>query len=343
MGKPAAWELRRHPFRGEWILYASHRGGRPWIGDRVAVAPVGAPSHDPACALCPGTTRVGGKTNPAYAGPYWFENDLPPFGPLAPDLGDGDELYQVRPALGTSEVVCYHPDHGKTFADLAVEEASAVVDLWAERTAVHFANPSVRSVLIFENKGSLVGTSNPHPHCQIYAGNVVFGLFEREAVVASEYFRSTGSHVGAAVAAREGESGRVIADHGAFFASVPWFARYAYEVVVLPRRSVTKLTDLGPFERRVLAKTLREVAIRYDNLWRRPMPYVMAIHQAPTQGDHPAFPFHVVYQPPLRAPDTLKYLAGPEIGGGTMTNESDPDARAAELKAASPERKPFGP
>ena len=118
-----------------------------------------------------------------------------------------------------------------------------------------------------------------------------------------------------------------------FFACVPWFARYAYEVHVLPRRPATSLVDLDDGECRSLALVLRDVVRRYDALWNLRMPYVLAVHQAPV-GDHPHYPFHVELHPPLRAPGLLKYLAGPEIGGGSMTNESDPDEKAAELRGA---------
>lgn len=326
------WEQRWHPLREEWVLYTSHRGGRPWIGVTHAPEEKRAPSHDPSCALCPGAPRLNGTANPAYSGAWWFTNDLPCFG--GEPAGPGDDFYRVRPALGTAEVVCYHPDHAKTFVDLTDAEAVAVVDLWTERYRVLGARAEVDHVLIFENKGPLVGTSNPHPHCQIYAGNMVYGTIAREAAVAREHFAKTGRHLGQDILTRELAGPRLIAQNDAFIACVPWFARYAYEVYILPRRQVASLADLTVAERRDLALLIREVAVRYDNLWRMPLPYVMAIHQAPTDGqDHSAYPFHFEFHPPLRKPDTLKYLAGPEVGGGSMTNESDPDEKAAELRA----------
>jgi len=330
-----AWEQRWHPFREEWVLFTAHRGGRPWIGELKTPDSTAVPAYDPSCALCPGNARITGA-NPAYTGAYWFTNDLPCFGPDAPRPPDDDALYRRRPAAGTAEVVCYHPDHGKTMADLTADEARAVVDLWVERSAVLGARPEVRHVLIFENKGSAVGTSNPHPHCQIYAGGLIYGHTEREVESGRRHFARTGEFLGQAVLARELAGPRVVAANHAFVACVPWFARYAYEVLVLPRRQVSSLVHLEADERQGLADMLREVAVRYDNLWRMPMPYVMAVHQAPTDGDdHATFPFHVEFHPPLRTPDTLKYLAGPEIGGGSMTNESDPDEKAAELRAAA--------
>jgi UDPglucose--hexose-1-phosphate uridylyltransferase len=193
----------------------------------------------------------------------------------------------------------------------------------------------VAHVLIFENRGAVVGTSNPHPHCQIYAGSLVYATMAREAEVAAEHHRRTGRSLLADVVAREAPGPRVVAEGDAFFACVPWFARYAYEVHVLPRTPVTSLVDLDDDACRSLGLVLREVVRRLDALWGLRMPYVLAVHQAPV-GDHPHYPFHLEVHPPLRAPGLLKYLAGPEVGGGSMTNESDPDEKAAQLREALP-------
>jgi UDPglucose--hexose-1-phosphate uridylyltransferase len=279
--------------------------------------------------------RLRGQ-NPSYTGTFWFTNDLPCFAPDSPSPPDGDDVYAARPARGTAEVVCYHPDHSKQFVDLSDMEASAVVDLWTERYVALGSRPDVDHVLIFENKGSIVGTSNPHPHCQIYAGNLVYGFIDREAASGRRFFQRTGRFLGQEILRREADGPRVVAANESFLACVPWFARYAYEVFILPWRQAASLADLTPAQRANLGQMIREVAIQYDNLWRMPMPYVMAIHQAPTNGkDHSSFPFHLEFHPPLRKPDTMKYLAGPEIGGGSMTNESNPDEKAAELRAAA--------
>lgn len=329
--KAPVWEQRWHPLREEWVLYTAHRGGRPWIGDTHKPAEIAPPSYDPTCALCPGNKRVKGE-NPAYTGVYWFTNDLPCFG--GETITPGDEFYQTKSAEGTAEVVCYSPDHGKTFVDLTDDECASVVALWTERYRELGARPEVDHVLIFENKGSLVGTSNPHPHCQIYAGNMIYGHTAGEVKSSRRYFAETGGFIGQEILQRELAGPRVIAQNDAFVACVPWFARYAYEVYILPRRQVASLAELTPDEQKSLGLMIREVTTRYDNLWQMPMPYVMAIHQAPTDdGDYTMYPFHLEFHPPLRKPDTLKYLAGPEVGGGSMTNESNPDEKAAELKA----------
>jgi UDPglucose--hexose-1-phosphate uridylyltransferase len=335
MPPPVVWQQRWHPLREEWVLFTSHRDGRPWVGDTHPPAETTPPHFDPTCALCPGVKRLHGE-NPRYAGVYGFTNDLPCFSGDAPAAAGGDDFYRVLRATGAAEVVCYSPDHAKTFVDLTDAECRAVADFWAERTVALGARPDVAHVLIFENKGSLVGTSNPHPHCQIYAGNLIYGFTASEVTSSRKFFQRTGRHLGQEILARESAGPRVIAQNDAWLACVPWFARYAYEVFILPKRQVSSLADLSPAERTSLGLMIREVAIRYDNLWRMPMPYVMAVHQAPADGhDYSTYPFHLEFHPPLRKPDTMKYLAGPEIGGGSMTNESDPDAKAAELRAVS--------
>lgn len=323
------WELRWHPFRGEWVLFTAHRGARPWIGETVADDEPVVPEDN---ALAPRGRRIA-TTNPDYRGTFVFTNDLPVFSPDAPEPTDGDELYRTRRAVGTAEVVCYHHDPTKSMADLTDDEVAAVVQTWRDRTVALQAVDGVAHVLIFENRGAAVGTSNPHPHCQIYAGALVYGIAEREAAVAAAHFDATGRELLTEVVAREASGDRVLDANEQFFACVPWFARYAYEVLVLPRHPVASLADLDDDGCRALGTVLRDVVRRYDALWGIRMPYVLAVHQAPV-GDHPHYPFHVELHPPLRAPGLLKYLAGPEIGGGSMTNESDPDEKARVLRDA---------
>jgi UDPglucose--hexose-1-phosphate uridylyltransferase len=323
------WELRWHPFRAEWVLFTAHRDARPWVGEMTADEEPSVPDDN---ALAPLGRRVT-TTNPDYRGVFVFTNDLPVFSPDAPAPSAGDDLYRTRRAAGTAEVVCYHHDPNKSMADLDDDEVTAVVTTWRERTRELQALDDVAHVLVFENRGAVVGTSNPHPHCQIYAGALVYGTTAREAEVASEHHRHTGESLLEEVVRRELAGPRMVTEGEHFFACIPWFARYAYEVYVLPRRAMTSLVELEDGEARSLALVLRDVVRRYDALWNLRMPYVLAVHQAPV-GDHPHYPFHLEFHPPLRAPGLLKYLAGPEIGGGSMTNETDPDRKAAELRAA---------
>jgi UDPglucose--hexose-1-phosphate uridylyltransferase len=325
------WELRWHPFRGEWVLFTAHRGARPWIGEVLDDGEVPVPEDN---ALAPGGRRIA-TTNPDYRGVFTFTNDLPVFSDEAPVPSAGDDLYRTRQATGTAEVVCYHHDPTRSLADLDDDEVTAVVATWRDRTAELQAREGIAHVLIFENRGAAVGTSNPHPHCQIYAGSLVYATMAREAEVAAEHHAATGRSLLADVVERELAGPRVVSEGDRFVACVPWFARYAYEVLVLPREPVTSLVDLDDDGCRSLGLVLRDVVRRYDALWGLRMPYVLAVHQAPV-GEHPHYPFHLELHPPLRAPGLLKYLAGPEVGGGSMTNESDPDEKAAELRDAHP-------
>ncbi len=327
----AAWELRWHPFRAEWVLFAAHRDARPWHG---TLEPEVEPPVPPENALGPGGHRLGG-VNPDYRGVFTFTNDLPVFGPDAPEPSPGDGLYRTARASGTAEVVCYHHDPTRTFGDLDDDEVTAVVCEWRHRTDVLQERPDVAHVLIFENRGAAVGTSNPHPHCQIYAGRLVYATMAREAEVAADHLARTGRPILADVLERELAGNRIISEGADFVACVPWFALWAYEVVILPRVPATSLVDLDDGACRSLGLVLRDVVRRYDALWGIRMPYVLAVHQAPV-GHHPAYPFHVELHPPLRAPGLRKYLAGPEVGGGSMTNESDPDEKAKELRDAFP-------
>ena len=260
-------------------------------------------------ALAPLGRRID-ATNPDYRGVFVFTNDLPVFSPDAPEPSPGDDLYRTRRAVGTAEVVCYHHDPTRSMADLDDDEVTAVVTTWRDRTSALQALDGVAHVLIFENRGAAVGTSNPHPHCQIYAGALVYGTIAREAEVAAEHHEQTGRSLLDDVVQRELAGPRVISEGDHFFACVPWFARYAYEVHVLPREPVTSLVDLDDDECRSLALVLRDVVRRYDALWGLRMPYVLAVHQAPV-GDHPHYPFHVELHPPLRAPGPAEVPGGP--------------------------------
>jgi len=279
---------------------------------------------------------VRGARNAAYTGVFVFDNDLPCAGPDAPmQLPRPPGIYQNRPANGLARVVCYTPRHDLTLAELEVADVDALLRCWQEQYRELGSRPEVEHVLFFENKGEVVGVSNPHPHCQIYATNFVFKTIANEVEYAREHLRERGTTLWDDILASEREDGRRILDENpTAIGFVPYFARYAYETYVGPKRTVPSLADLDDAERRDLAAILRNVLVRYDNLWRMSFPYVMALHQAPTDGqDHQGFGFHIEFHPPLRKPGLLKYLAGPEIGGGSFLSDTCPEEKAAELRA----------
>jgi UDPglucose--hexose-1-phosphate uridylyltransferase len=332
------WEERWHPLREEWVIVAAHRQDRPWSGDIVKHESADRPRYVEDCYLCPGNARVSGATNPRYTGVYAFENDHPCVGLNAPDPTEtGARIYQARPARGIARVVCYSPRHDLSLAQLELREIENLIAAW-QREYLNLGNqPEIDHVLIFENKGEAVGVSNPHPHCQIYATNFVFKTIETEASVSRRHLAATGrSLFQDIIAAEQREAIRILCENETAVAFLPYFARYAYEVFVMPKRSHQSIAALTDGEVSDLAQVLKDTAVRFDNLWEMPFPYVMPLHQAPTDGgDYRGFHFHIEFHPPLRKPNLLKYLAGPEIGGGNFLSDTSPEEKAAELRAVS--------
>ena len=331
------WEQRWHPLRSEWVIIAAHRQDRPWQGETVP-SHVTTPEFLADCYLCPGNTRVSGARNDQYPEIFVFDNDHPCVGPNAPhDLAPPAGIYQNRPANGLARVVCYSPKHNLTLAELDVAEIEELLKTWRAQYAELGARAEVNHVLVFENKGEVVGVSNPHPHCQVYATNFIFKTIENEAAVSRKHFEDTGRVLFQDILKAEHEDGRrIIFENDTAIAFLPYFARYAYECYVAPKASHAGIASLSAGELRDFAEALKIMLVRYDNLWRMPFPYVMTLHHAPTDGaDYSGFHFHVEFHPPLRKPNLLKYLAGPEIGGGNFLSGTLPEDKAAELRNLS--------
>ena len=332
------WEERWHPLRGEWIIVAAHRQDRPWSGETFLTEEKTLPEYVADCYLCPGNTRVSGKTNPAYEQIFVFDNDHPSVAENAPQAETPQaEIYRTKRAQGIARVVCYSPKHNLTLTELDADEIENLLKTWARQYRDLGARDEIKHVLIFENKGEAVGVSNPHPHCQIYATNFVFKNIENEARISQNHFTATGKLLfGEIIEAEQKDGRRIIAENENAIAFLPFFARYAYEVFVAPKRPCASVADLSGKELKGFAEVLKTVLIKFDNLWKMPFPYVMVLHQAPTDGgDYAAFHFHIEFHPPLRKPNLLKYLAGPEIGGGNFLSDTAPEEKAAELKAQS--------
>jgi UDPglucose--hexose-1-phosphate uridylyltransferase len=333
------WEERWHPLREEWVIIAAHRQERPWSGETLDAAEKTLPEYLPDCYLCPGNPRVSGETNLDYDQIFVFDNDHPSVSVAAPMIGSIlPDVYKVRPAVGIARVVCYSPKHNLTLAELEQEEIAGLLRVWQEQYTDLGGRPEIEHVLIFENKGEAVGVSNPHPHCQIYANNFVFKTIENEARTSKKYFEDKGRRLFQDIIDAERSDGRrIIAENDTAIAFLPYFARYAYEVFVAPKASHPSIAALDEVEIDDLAEVLKAVLVKFDNLWRIPFPYVMVLHQAPTDGgDYSSFHFHIEFHPPLRKPNLLKYLAGPEIGGGNFLSDTSPEEKAAELQALVP-------
>ncbi len=332
------WEERWHPLREEWVVIAAHRQNRPWSGAMVTPHEIPVPAYVADCYLCPGNERVSGAVNPRYTSTYVFDNDHPCVGPDAPEtLVTPPPPNRVRRASGLARVICYSPAHNLTVAKMPYTEVPKLVQVWQQQTHDLGERPHVKHVLCFENKGEVVGVSNPHPHGQIYATNFVFKTIEQALVASQRYVQETDRYLFSDIITAEQTDGRrILYEDEHVIAFVPYFARYAYEVYLAPKRRVAHISALHDDEVLALARGLKNVTVRFDNLWRMSFPYVMVLHQAPSDGgDYSAFHFYIAFHPPLRRPDVLKYLAGPEIGGGNFISDTSPEAKAAELLAVS--------
>lgn len=330
-----AWEERWHPLREEWVIVAAHRQSRPWSGAVVAAQAPRPPQYVADCYLCPNNARISGAHNPPYTGVYVFDNDHPCVGPDAPEPLVPPPPYRSRRADGIARVICYSPRHDLTVAEMPTDEIAAIAHMWQQQTTDLGNRPEVNQVLIFENKGDVVGVSNPHPHGQIYATNFTWKTFDTEWEATRRYRGETGrSLFGDIIAAEQHDGRRILWEDEHAIAFVPYFARYAYEVYVAPKRTVPHIALLEEHEVDSLAAALKNVTVRFDNMWQQSFPYVMPLHQAPTDGcDYRDFHCFVGFLPPLRRPNTLKYLAGPEIGGGNFLSDTSPEEKAAELRS----------
>jgi len=332
------WEERWHPLREEWVIIAAHRQDRPWSGGTISHDEENLPEYLPDCYLCPGNLRVSGTRNDNYTEAFVFDNDHPSVGFDSPtSLVHPPGIYRNQPARGVARVVCYSPNHSLALAELGQQQIENLLSVWQQQYRELGQIPEIKHVLIFENKGEAVGVSNPHPHCQIYATNFVFKTIETEARVSEKYLKENGRVLFQDVLESEIEDGkRIIFENESAIAFIPYFARYAYEVFVAPKATRPSIAALTSEELRDFAAVLKHVLVKFDNLWRMPFPYVMPLHQAPTDGgDYSGFHFHIEFHPPLRRPNLLKYLAGPEIGGGNFLSDTSPEEKAAELRAQS--------
>jgi len=332
------WEQRWHPLREEWIIVAAHRQDRPWIGETISRRGTEIPDYVADCYFCPGNTRVSGKRNENYSTTFVFDNDHPCVGADAPQHLEAPlGLFRNSPATGIARVVCYSPRHNATLAELEVSDIKNLLRVWQQQYLELGSREGINHVLLFENKGDVVGVSNPHPHCQIYATNFVFKTIETEARVSQKHLTETGRVLFQDILEAERADGRrIIFENDTAIAFLPYFARYAYETYVAPRETHGSIATLSDEELNGFAQALKILLVKLDNLWRMSFPYVLALHQAPTDGGrYDGFHFHVEIHPPLRRPNLLKYLAGPEIGGGNFLSDTSPEDKARELIAQS--------
>jgi UDPglucose--hexose-1-phosphate uridylyltransferase len=320
-----ASELRRDPLTGEWVVLAAHRQAR---------------TYKPPADLCPLCPTVQGRPSEIPEPSYdvvVFENRFPSLAqeiPIDPSTVDAG-LVRSCPAIGRCEVVCFTSDHSASFGELSPRQARTVLDAWADRTEELARLPGVQQVFCFENRGEEIGVTLHHPHGQIYAYSFVPPRTERKLRIAEKYLAEHGRHVlGDVLAAERAEGLRVVVDSPHWTAFVPAAARWPVEVQLAPRRRVPNIPALTPEERDDFAVTYLEVLRRLDRLYRKPLPYVAAWHQAPVHADEELSWLHLEVFSVRRSVDKLKYLAGSESGMAVWINDVTPEQIAQRLQEA---------
>lgn len=322
---PASFEPTEHPHRrrnaltGEWVLVSPHRTRRPWQGQVEKSAPETRPAYDPTCYLCPGNERAGGKRNPQYASTFVFANDfsaLLPNGPVG--TVDARELFQTEAETGSCRVLCFSPRHNLTLPEMEPGDIRRVVDVWAQQVEELGAQPDITYVQIFENKGAVMGCSNPHPHGQIWANHTVPVEPAKEDALQRAYLERHGQPLLIDYLARELEADeRIVVQNRHWAVLVPYWAVWPFETLLLPRRHVRALPELASDERDALADILKRLTTRYDNLFETSFPYSMGWHGQPTDGRrHEHWQLHAHFYPPLLRSSTVKkFMVGYEMLG----------------------------
>jgi len=309
---------RYNPLTREWVLVSPQRTQRPWRGQIEKTAQAGSPPYDPDCYLCPSNARAGGVRNPDYDGTFVFDNDFPS---LLPDPQAGEqrstiELLQAEAEPGICRVICFSPRHDLTLPELALPDVERVIHTWAAQSRELEALDWIGYVQIFENKGAIMGCSNPHPHSQLWATRSVPNEPAKELVSQREYLASHGTPLLMDYLLEEKRSGeRIVAENKHFTALVPFWAVWPFEVMITAHRAIARLADLSLEEQASLAAIFRDVTRRYDRVFEVSFPYSMGFHQAPADGEpHDEWVLHAHFYPPLlRSATVKKFMVGYEM------------------------------
>jgi UDPglucose--hexose-1-phosphate uridylyltransferase len=329
---------RFNPLVCEWVLVSPHRTERPWLGQEDPASSISLPAYDPDCYLCPGNARAEGARNPVYDGVFVFDNDFPALLEGTP-LADHDQggLLIARSERGSCRVVCFSPRHDLTLPELGVDIIVHIMDSFRGQFVELGESPSINYVQIFENKGAMMGASNPHPHAQIWATESIPTEPAKELAACRTYMSEHGSCLLCDYLTLEiQESQRIVCANEAFVAVVPFWAVWPFEVMLLSRRHVNALTELNPQQTLALADILKRLTARFDNLFQTSFPYSMGFHQRPTDGSaYPELHFHAHFFPPLlRSASVRKFMVGYEMLAEPQ-RDITPESAAERLRQAS--------
>lgn len=301
---------------GEWVLVSPHRTKRPWQGKQETPTTIKGSSYEENCYLCPTNTRLGGEKNPDYVKPFSFYND---FGALLSDTPSdiySKGLLSAKSESGICKVICFSADHSVTLPLMSVTEIEEVISLWQHEYQDLGSKDKINHVMIFENKGSIMGCSNPHPHGQIWAQESVPEIVEKKTEKQLAYFKATGRSLLSDYVQQELEAKeRILYENNDFVALVPYWAVWPYEVMILPKKHLQHIGQLSRDEKVDFAAAIKYVTTAYDNLFQTSFPYSSGIHQSPTdRGSHDEWHFHMSFYPPLlRSATVKKFMVGYEM------------------------------
>ena len=324
---------RYNPLLGEWVLVSPHRAKRPWQGQSEEPSNEQKPSYDPTCYLCPGNTRVNGEVNPSYTGTFVFEND---FAALKKDTEQASEksgLFQFETEQGCSRVICFSPDHSKTLPELTDDERADVVNCWKAQTKE--LGEEFTWVQVFENKGSAMGCSNPHPHGQVWAQQHLPSDPAKKLVQLGQYYAENQRPMLLDYAEQEVEKQeRVVCQNDDWVVVVPYWAAWPFETLLLPRFNVQSLDKITDAQSYSLAQIIGDITSHYDNLFETSFPYSMGWHSAPFDNEtHPEWTVHAHFFPPLlRSASVRKFMVGYEMMAEAQ-RDLTPEQAADRLKA----------
>ena len=333
---------RLNPLTREWVLVSPHRAERPWQGQTEPQEPQSVPPYDPNCYLCPGNLRAGGVRNPSYSHTFVFDND---FAALQPDTSpaqmdvEGKGILVAQTESGVCRVVCFSPRHDLTLSKMSTAEIRAVIEVWVEEFQSLGRRPAISYVQIFENRGLMMGCSNPHPHGQIWATETIPNEPRKEQAAFADYQKQHGTCLLCDYIRLEETSGeRLVCDNKHFLAVVPFWAVWPYEILLLSKQHLGSMSAMDEEARSGLADILKCVTCRYDNLFQTSCPYSMGFHQQPTDKmEHGEWHFHAHFFPPLlRSASIRKFMVGFEMLGSPQ-RDITAEYAAEKLRQAGPD------
>ncbi len=325
---------RYNPLIKEWVLVSPHRAKRPWQGQNEVVATHALPNYDPECYLCPGNVRANGEINPQYENCFVFDNDFAALkqDEIEQEATEDNSFFIAKSERGVAKVVCFSPNHNLTLPELTSSEIESVIAAWQKQYTELGSIDYINYVQIFENKGSVMGCSNPHPHGQIWAQSSLPTQVEKTHTSLNEYFSKNNSNLLLDYLAQELErKERIVIENNHFVALVPFWAIWPFETMIIAKRNVSNITEFTEIEKSDFALILKQLTTKYDNLFHTSFPYSSGIHQAPTDNQpHPEWQFHMHFYPPLlRSATVKKFMVGYEMMGESqrdITPEKSADA-----------------